>query len=59
MSDRDSYRGVWAKARAITIRLAFGKYLERDPKAELEHVNDKLAEASRLEEARANSRTII
>ena len=59
MSDQDTYRGVWARARAECIRLAFGKYLERDPKAALEHVNDKLAEASRLEEARANSRTII
>ena len=52
MTDKESYFGVWAREKALTIRLAFGKYLERDPRKALEHVNVKLAEASRMEESR-------
>jgi len=59
MSDKDTYRGVWIKVRAECIRAAFDRYLAREPEKAIEHINDKLAWASRLEEQRAESRITI
>ena len=59
MSDKDTYHGVWIAARLECIRAAFAKFYERDPQAAIEHANDRLAWASRLEETRARLRTTI
>lgn len=49
MSYKDTFRLVWINAHAECIRFAFGRFFERDPKRAIEHVNAKLAEASRRE----------
>ena len=59
MTDKESYFGVWVREKALTIRLAFAKLYDRDPRKAIEHVNERLAEASRMEENIARLRTTI
>ena len=48
-----------AGIRARRIRRAVDRLYRRDPQRAIEHVNAKLADASREEEQRANLRTTI